>query len=786
MKKLIYLITIFLLSFTSESKASHIVGYDMTLVSLGNDLYKFKLVLYRNTTGITPSNSYNFNIYKNSDNSAAPTSSVTVNKISSSLIVYSCKPNNSGFDVEKWVYESASINLSAFNSATGYYLSSGECCRAPGVTNVINSSASGIVFTMDFPRLNSTAPTRYNSSPEFRNVPIINYAVNRTYTLDFNVVDPNGDSLVFYTIKPSSSGTTKPFTYIDFAPGYKLDSNIADGAPDFAINKKTGIMSYKPKNIGLYIIAIRVEEWKKASGSVPGYKIGEVRREFQIKCVSNYEIAPIISDNKNRINIIRDTLNVKDTITYLNKFLSKEQLGDSVFIKLVPEQGIYNNIFNSNYFDVRFGKTGDVLSSGNSINNLILKSKDSIQTSFVWKIDSTDIKSTPYKFKVISYDNSCPSPLADTLEVELFVLGKCYNTSISTFNGCDSVIDLFQRVHFVSTTRVDTIKGIIGCDVIYTQIINVNKSLLVTVNMEGCESVLALDGKYYYNNTTIKVRKPNPNKCDSIITQNIVVYKRPKSYQITGDAIVNINSELFYTDTLQVGAQYVWEVINGIILSGQGTNIIKIRWNNFGNGEVRRTVYNNKTSCFAYSQINIKVCGNLFLSQPTNQSAIVSQNAMFSVNTQEPNVTYRWQTDIGLGFQYLTNAGQYTGAMNDTLVVSNLSMANNNQKFRCIVSSSSCPNKLISETVTLLVDNNLSVGNIINSNIKIYPNPTNKIINIEGLTKNGNNIIQIFDVQGKLVITKTINEKGTIDLSELNKGVYVIKIGEVAQRIVKI
>jgi D-alanyl-D-alanine carboxypeptidase len=69
--------------------------------------------------------------------------------------------------------------------------------------------------------------------------------------------------------------------------------------------------------------------------------------------------------------------------------------------------------------------------------------------------------------------------------------------------------------------------------------------------------------------------------------------------------------------------------------------------------------------------------------------------------------------------------------------------------------------------------------------ISVYPNPTNNTINIEGLTKNENNTIQIFDVQGKLVITKTITEKGTIDLSELNKGVYVIKIGELAQRIVK-
>ena len=79
----------------------------------------------------------------------------------------------------------------------------------------------------------------------------------------------------------------------------------------------------------------------------------------------------------------------------------------------------------------------------------------------------------------------------------------------------------------------------------------------------------------------------------------------------------------------------------------------------------------------------------------------------------------------------------------------------------------------------------LGIEEFESSKLKFYPNPTNNIINFEGLNKNENNTIHIFDVQGKLVITKTINEKGTIDLSELNKGVYVIKIGEVAQRIVK-
>jgi hypothetical protein len=109
-------------------------------------------------------------------------------------------------------------------------------------------------------------------------------------------------------------------------------------------------------------------------------------------------------------------------------------------------------------------------------------------------------------------------------------------------------------------------------------------------------------------------------------------------------------------------------------------------------------------------------------------------------------------------------------------------LANGNGTLTCIVYDNqlSC-----SDSSKYTVNISTGIKNIKNSNIKIYPNPTNNIINIEGLNKNENNTIQIFDVQGKLVITKTITEKGTIDLSELNKGVYVIKIGELAQRTVK-
>ena len=53
------------------------------------------------------------------------------------------------------------------------------------------------------------------------------------------------------------------------------------------------------------------------------------------------------------------------------------------------------------------------------------------------------------------------------------------------------------------------------------------------------------------------------------------------------------------------------------------------------------------------------------------------------INTNSPTATFTWQTDQGAGFQNVTNGGQYLGANNDTLIVSDATMANNNQQFRC-------------------------------------------------------------------------------------------------------
>jgi hypothetical protein len=80
-------------------------------------------------------------------------------------------------------------------------------------------------------------------------------------------------------------------------------------------------------------------------------------------------------------------------------------------------------------------------------------------------------------------------------------------------------------------------------------------------------------------------------------------------------------------------------------------------------------------------------------------------------------------------------------------------------------------------------DNPPSVATSINDNmikntVKIYPNPTNDLITIENTAFAEDEIISIYNIHGQLLLQQeTKQAKTEIDISNLAKGVYVVKLG---------
>ena len=67
-----------------------------------------------------------------------------------------------------------------------------------------------------------------------------------------------------------------------------------------------------------------------------------------------------------------------------------------------------------------------------------------------------------------------------------------------------------------------------------------------------------------------------------------------------------------------------------------------------------------------------------------------------------------------------------------------------------------------------------SVSDIIENQVLLSPNPATSIVTIDGAEDF--NTVSVFDQSGRRVMLSSINRAGTIDVSELPRGTYLVKL----------
>ncbi len=164
--------------------------------------------------------------------------------------------------------------------------------------------------------------------------------------------------------------------------------------------------------------------------------------------------------------------------------------------------------------------------------------------------------------------------------------------------------------------------------------------------------------------------------------------------------------------------------------------------------------------------------------QPINLSVNISNNAQFTTASSDSMATYQWQTDLGVGYLNLNGVGQYSGTTNDTLTVSNVTMSNNNQPFRCIISSGSCTET--SDVAVLTVNNIVGINETSQDKLfSVFPNPAQSVINVKADSKLIGEVYTIYDNTGRVVLSGKLNSQNTtIELGNLSGGIYMLSVGE--------
>ncbi len=151
-------------------------------------------------------------------------------------------------------------------------------------------------------------------------------------------------------------------------------------------------------------------------------------------------------------------------------------------------------------------------------------------------------------------------------------------------------------------------------------------------------------------------------------------------------------------------------VVTVIRYNGAGWSTVATPVNDFGNynGYATMDLDNNNIAYVSYlygSFYAKKLYADApitFLSSVLSDTICENGSLVFSSPANGNGLIYQWQASTGGVFSNISNGGMYSGTGTSTLSVSNASMALNNTKYRCLVSSL-CASNAISDTATLTV-----------------------------------------------------------------------------------
>ena len=283
--KLIPFVLFCFVLFPFQSKATHIVGGEMTYTCMGNDVYEINLTIFRDCYNGNPLAFFDdpakIGIYNSFgvliDSLLIPFDPV-LNDTLEPILSDPCLVVPPDVCVHTTQY-SGTKTLPVIPG--GYQLIYQRCCRNFTIANIVDPLDTGATFGVN---ISENALNECNSSALFNQWPPIYICVNEPINFDQSANDADGDSIVYSlctpldgatpaTPEPFPSEQTIPTDVVWVDPPYNL-SNVLGGIP-LAIDSETGLLTGTPNTIGQFVVGICLEEYRN------GVLISTTRRDFQ-------------------------------------------------------------------------------------------------------------------------------------------------------------------------------------------------------------------------------------------------------------------------------------------------------------------------------------------------------------------------------------------------------------------------------------------------------------------------------------------------------------------------
>jgi hypothetical protein len=305
-RKLLFSLSLLLILFVPQLKASHVLGGEMSYRCLGNGLYEFTVTFFRDCNGIAWD--------QTSVTVSGPSGTFTCNRLPGAAGVtdisqrcstapfFGCGTNPATGNgptgtVARFTYR-GTTNLSSLPAppAAGYMFSTANI--PVNVRNNNNNMGGGTsmglrVIMYPFFNLatgNALTPLQIcDNSPEFVEDPAALQILNPLDTARFSnfAFERDLDSMVYKTDFPWTQFLAPMFynpPYTQLNPLPNTPAVVPAGTP--AMNPVTGVLTFRPNIAGNFLTCVKVESWRC------GQKISEVFRDFQMQVISPVGGAP--------------------------------------------------------------------------------------------------------------------------------------------------------------------------------------------------------------------------------------------------------------------------------------------------------------------------------------------------------------------------------------------------------------------------------------------------------------------------------------------------------------
>jgi hypothetical protein len=390
-------------------------------------------------------------------------------------------------------------------------------------------------------------------------------------------------------------------------------------------------------------------------------------------------------------------------------------------------------------------------------------------------------------YAVTDTQTICASELPYTWNNVEFTEAGTQTTVLQTINGCDSVVTMtlfvnplynvteersvcaaalpytWNEVIFTEAgTQTATLQSVNNCDSVVTMILSVNSTYIVTDTKSICFNELPYtwNGVTFTEAGTQSVTLTAANDCDSVVTMTLTV-----------------NPIYVVTDTQTICASQLPYTWNNVQFTEAGTQTTTLQTVNGCDSVVTMTLTVNnpmhtattEVACesFIWNGVTYTESGDYTYSHQDANGCTQVDTLHLTINNSVSIDAYLTINESDLPFTY-----------GDTTFLPG--SVQSGDYFFYFTTADGCDSIIV---LHLTVEP-VGISNYVaNASMKVYPNPTSGVLNVELTTNNVQSSdvkIQVFDVYGKLLdIVETQNvaslQTTQIDLSPYSSGVYFIK-----------